>query len=166
MAKGRERSVKWYFKNEKEVMADLGLTPTKGSGSGWIDKEDGENDFILAQLKSTDKASYTLKQFDLERLEYNAAVSNKIPIFIIQFLNKDARYALVALDDIPSIAEYIKVGEVTKASEGLIYNPEEQTDPSPKVVKPKIKSSSKAKNKYYQDKQKAWEDNKYKGKNG
>lgn len=162
MAKGRERSVKFYFKNEKEVMLDLGLTPTEGSGSGWVNKEDGENDYVLAQLKSTDKESYKLKQFDLERLEYNASVSNKIPLFVIQFLNKDTRYALMAIDDIPKVAEYIKTGEVIKHSEVPLLDPEEEV--KPKVKKPKIQSSGKSRDKFYQQKEQAWEEKKWKRK--
>ena len=51
------RSGKFYRKNEREVMKNLGLKPTKNSGSGWIEKEDGENETIIAQLKSTDSES-------------------------------------------------------------------------------------------------------------
>ena len=35
------RSGKFYSKNEKEIMRRFGLKPTKASGSGWIEKEDG-----------------------------------------------------------------------------------------------------------------------------
>ena len=49
-----KRTGKFYFRNEKEVLKSLGLTPTPQSGAGWVAKEDGENEIILAQLKSTD----------------------------------------------------------------------------------------------------------------
>ena len=49
-----KRSFKFYRQNEAEVMKSLGLKPTKNSGSGWIEKEDGQNDYIICQLKSTD----------------------------------------------------------------------------------------------------------------
>ena len=39
-----KRSTKFYRKNEAEVMQQLGLKPTKNSGAGWIEKEDGQNE--------------------------------------------------------------------------------------------------------------------------
>jgi hypothetical protein len=160
MSKGRERSVKWYFRNEKEVMKELGFTPTAGSGNSWLDKEDGHNDYILAQLKSTDKESYKLKELDLLKLEYNANVSKKIPMFILQFLKNDSRYALVKIEDIPKVAEYIKTGhtEINKLDLGIIEGDDEE---QPKI-KNKIKSSSKAREKFYKQKEKEREARKWK----
>ena len=51
------RKQKFWFKNEKRVMKRLGFEPVPGSCSGWVNKEDGENEFALAQLKSTDADS-------------------------------------------------------------------------------------------------------------
>lgn len=158
MPKGRERSAKFYLKNEYEVMKDLGLKATKGSGNTWIDKEDGQNDHIICQLKSTDKESYKLTQLDLEKLEYNAMVSRKIPMFLLQFLNKDSRYAIVALEDIPKIAKYINTGEIEKPQESLI----ELQDIKPKKPnKPKISSSKNAREKFFKEKEKKWEERKW-----
>jgi hypothetical protein len=159
MAKGRERTQKFYFKNEAEVMRDLGLEPTKGSGSSWIEKEDGENDFVLAQLKSTDKQSYKLSQLDIEKLEYHAMVSNKIPMFVLQFLNKDSRYALVAIEDIPKLAEYINTGEIKGMDENHTIN---IPDVKQKKPKKKIKSSKSAREQFFKEKEEAWENRKYK----
>ena len=79
------RSGKFYRKNEKEVMESLGLTPTPGSGCGEVWKEDGQNDYVICQLKSTDANSIRVQQKDIRTLEHNAAVSHKIPVFAIQF---------------------------------------------------------------------------------
>ena len=160
MAKGRQRSTKWYFQNEKEVIQELGLTPTKGSGSNWVEKEDGENDHVLAQLKSTDHRSYKLNQLDLEKLEYHASVSNKIPMFVIQFLNNDSRYALVQIEDIPLLAEYIKTGEIQHSVQAPIIDLEKPK--KPKQSKPKVVSSKSARDKFYKEKQQAFEERKYK----
>ena len=51
---------KFWFKNEKRVMKRLGFEPVPGSGSGGVNKEDGENEFALAQLKATEADSYRL----------------------------------------------------------------------------------------------------------
>jgi hypothetical protein len=160
MSKGRQRSQKWYLKNEAEVMTDLGLTPTKGSGGGWIEKEDGQNDHIIAQLKSTDKESYKLKKLDLERLEYNASVSRKVPVFIIQFLQDDTRYALMAIEDIPKINEYLNTGEITNSSDEDLDVVIEELTPKPNGKK--IGSGSKAREKFNKQKQKEWENRKWK----
>jgi hypothetical protein len=159
VTKGRQRSAKWYFQNEKEVMQELGFTPTKGSGSSWIEKEDGENDYVLAQLKSTDYSSYKLTQLDLEKLEHNALIAHKIPLFVLQFLNNDTRYAIMAIEDIPKVAEYIKTGATEKPSEMVITITE---DKPKKPAAPKIKSSSKARDQFYKQKDKEWEQRKWK----
>ena len=79
------RSTKFYRKNEADVMSALGLKPTKNSGAGWVEKEDGQNDHLIAQLKSTDAASISIKHRDIEILEANALVAHKVPVFVIQF---------------------------------------------------------------------------------
>lgn len=162
--KGRERTQKWYLKNESEVMHDLGLKPAKGSGNGWIEKEDGENEYVIAQLKSTDKQSYKLNLLDLEKLEYHAAISNKIPMFIIQFLKNDSRYALVAIDDIPKIAEYIETGKTNPdpLPLDLALSEDQAIEILKAKPKKKIGSSKSAREKFFKDKEKAWEDKKWK----
>lgn len=82
-----KRSIRFYRRNEQQVMRKLGFNPTKNSGAGDIEKEDGENDVAICQLKSTDAQSISIRQKDLQVLEYHASVSHKIPVFAIQFLN-------------------------------------------------------------------------------
>lgn len=120
-----KRSGKFYFKNEKEVLTRLGLTPVPGSGSGWIAKEDGENEVALVQLKSTDANSYTLKQFDMKQLEYHAQVAHKVPIFLVQFLAQDKIYAIVNVEDILEVSEALTTGVV---KERLVIENEEVSE--------------------------------------
>ena len=147
----QNKSTKFYRKNEAEVMLSLGLKPTKNSGAGWIEKEDGENEYILAQLKSTNKSQITIKKLDIEKLEYHAIVSHKIPVFILQFLKTNELYFLAKIDDIPEIAEYIKTGrcEVKKID---IPNIESNTT---KNI-PKIKSNAKAREQFWSEKYKQY----------
>ena len=49
-----KRSGKFYYRNERETMEMLGMRQVPGSGNGWVAKEDGENEHLLCQLKSTD----------------------------------------------------------------------------------------------------------------
>lgn len=110
-----KRSGKWYRKNERQVMRLLGLKPTKNSGSGWIEKEDGQSDDVLCQLKSTDANSIKVDLKDLHTLEYNASVAKKLPVFAIQFINSDDVYCIVKPELLQQMAEYLEL----ETTEGL-----------------------------------------------
>lgn len=103
-----KRSGKFYRKNEREVMKTLGFEPTPNSGSGWIVKEDGQNEDAICQLKSTDAKSIRIDQKDIETLEYNALVSHKVPIFAIQFLNTNETFLLIRPEHLKDAVEIIK----------------------------------------------------------
>lgn len=95
-----KRTGKFYRKNEADVIKQLGLIPTKGSGSGFLEKEDGYNDKIICQLKSTDAESITIKQHDLHTLVYNGNVSHKTPVFAIQYLNTGEVWIMAKPEDL------------------------------------------------------------------
>lgn len=138
-----KRSGKFYYRNEKEVLSKLGLTPAPQSGAGWIIKEDGENDLVLAQLKSTDKSSYRIEMLDIKKLEYHSQVSNKVPVFLIQFLEQNKIYALVDIQNIPDL---YKAFELEEAPERTIELKE------PKLTSNKtIKHSKEAREEFFKD---------------
>ena len=83
------RSTKFWRKNEKEVMEDLGLRATVNSGAGFLEKEDGQNEYIICQLKSTESKQLTIKKRDIDVLELNAQTVHKTPLFAIQFLSAE-----------------------------------------------------------------------------
>ena len=112
MGNNQPRSFKFYRKNEEEVMKSLGLKPTKNSGSGWIEKEDGQNDYVICQLKSTDAQSIKVNQKDIRTLEKNAMIEHKIPMFAIQFLNTGEVWLMLKPYDLPDAAEYILTGSI------------------------------------------------------
>lgn len=112
MGNNQPRSFKFYRKNEEEVMESLGLKPTKNSGSGWIEKEDGQNDYVICQLKSTDAQSIKVNQKDIRTLEKNAMIEHKIPMFAIQFLNTGEVWLMLKPEDLPDAAEYILTGSI------------------------------------------------------
>lgn len=143
-----KRSGKFYFKNEKEVMKRLGLDPVPGSGSGWIHKEDGESDTILAQLKSTDADSYRIQQLDLDKLEYHASVANKVPVFIVQFLKTNKIYLMVEAEN---IEEFFNAFVKEEKPKQIVASTEES-----KVIKDVIRSSSKARNSFFKEKEEIW----------
>ena len=98
----RETSRYWY-KNEKEVMRRLGLKSTLGSGSGPIEKEDGYNDEILLQLKSTAKRQITVHKKDVDDLVVHAAVEHKAPVFAINFVEDGSVWLMVRPQDVQAL---------------------------------------------------------------
>lgn len=113
------RTQKWYRRNEQKVMKELGFEPTPNSGAGWIFKEDGQTDFTIAQLKSTDASSISIRLLDLQKLESNAITAHKNPVFVIQFIKDGSIYLILRPD--PEILEVIhkeqKVRQVQLAQE-------------------------------------------------
>lgn len=105
------RTGKFYRKNEADVMAKLGLKPTFNSGSGWLEKEDGISEYVLSQLKSTDKNSIAVKLQDIYTLEHNADVAHKIPVFVLQFIQSNDIFVMVRPVDLPNLEEYLETGK-------------------------------------------------------
>ena len=147
-----KRPQRFYLKNEAEVMRDLGLTPTKGSGSGWVEKEDGYNDRILAQLKSTDAKSIRIQLLDVEKLELNANTSHRIPVFVVQFLQTGDVFLMARPMDLPDIAKYIETGECKKPEALCI---DESTEFTEKQAQNIIKTGNRKK--FWADRAKEWE---------
>lgn len=154
-----KRSGKFYRKNEAEVMKSLGLKPTKNSGSGWLEKEDGQNDFVICQLKSTDAESIRVKQKDIRILEYNASVSRKLPVFAIQFLNTGEVWLMAKPEDFSEISNYIMNGNCVKPDEPTL-TPDDLEDKSKLTINKKIKSSCEARRAFHEE-----TENKYKKEN-
>lgn len=148
-----KRSGKFYRKNEAEVMKSLGLKPTKNSGSGWVEKEDGQSEKVICQLKSTDAESIRIYKKDLDVLNYNAAVAHKLPVFAIQFLQSNEVYLLIKPDMLYEAAQYIETGEYNNANTFIDIDLSEHED---MVVIPKriIKSSSKAREQFNEENKK------------
>lgn len=143
------RSGKFYIKNEKQLMRELGLNPTMASGAGWLEKEDGQNDFIICQLKSTDSNNYRFSLKDFRVLENNANVVHKTPMFLIQFLKTNECFVLAKLDDLDNIVTYIKTG---KCENIKCFIP----DCKP-ISKKKIKSSENKRSEFWDKKREDWE---------
>lgn len=127
-------------------MKKLGFQPVPGSGSGWVAKEDGENEVAMVQLKSTDSESYRINLLDIKKLEYHATVSNKVPIFLIQFLQPDRIYALVPVENIIDIYKAFELKE--PISQSVILN-EAPAEAVP--ISKKIKSTKEAREQFFEE---------------
>lgn len=150
------RTFKFYRKNEAEVMTSLGMKATKNSGSGWIEKEDGQNEYLICQLKSTDAQSIKVNQKDIRMLEKNALVAHKIPLFAIQFLNTNEVWLMIKPEDVFDVAEALN-GAVIRMPDNLI-NIDETTpyEPSRNAIKV-IKSSENAREMFHKEKSKKYD---------
>lgn len=147
-----KRTGKFYRRNEEEVMKALGLKPTKNSGSGWIEKEDGQNDFIICQLKSTDAQSIKINQKDIRILEVNAATVHKLPVFAIQFLNTGEVWLMAKPDDFTEVAKYIETGKCEVKNTFVdIGSPEDGWIESEQKEIRKIKSSKSAREQFFKE---------------
>lgn len=142
------RRVKFWFKNEKEVMKRLGFKPVKGSGSGWVEKEDGESEVALAQLKSTEAESYRLNYFDIEKLEYHASVSHKLPVFIIEFLNRGT-YLLLNVNDLGNLYQFLVENKVDIKDERIKID-------EGAVKRKRLESSRSDRQKFYKEREQKW----------
>lgn len=134
-------------------MKSLGLKPTKNSGSGWVEKEDGISDAVICQLKSTDKESIKLNKRDIDVLNYNAGVCHKMPVFAIQFLQSNEVYLLVKPDMLTDIAKYIETGTYTSQNDFLNLDVSDTEETTVKT-KRKIKSSSSARIRFNEENEK------------
>ncbi len=148
-----KRSGKFYRKNEADVMRQLGFKPTKNSGSGWIEKEDGISEDAICQLKSTDANSIKVNKKDLDVLSYNAAVAHKLPVFAIQFLQSNEVYLIIKPELLCEAAKYIETGEYESANEfvGIDLSEHEDMTVTPRRV---IKSSSNAREEFHRENEK------------
>lgn len=151
-----KRSFKFYRKNEAEVMHDLGMKETKNSGSGWVEKEDGQNEHLICQLKSTDAQSIKVNQKDIRMLEKNALVAHKIPVFAIQFLNTNEVWLMMKPDTVFDVAEALN-GDIVRMPDNLINIDETIPYEFPNIAKKVIKSSSNARQMFHEEKNKKYD---------
>lgn len=157
-----KRSGKFYRRNEAEIMRELGLVPTKNSGSGWIEKEDGQSESVICQLKSTDAQSIKINKLDIEKLEYNASVANKIPVFAVNFLSDNSVYLMVKPEDLQMLAECMQPEFEMRnwkdaVREQIEKELSEEKQEQKAVMQRKIKSSSKQREQFYREKEKKYD---------
>lgn len=148
-----KRKGKFYYQNEAEVMGMLGMKQVPGSGNGWVSKEDGENDYVLCQLKSTDASSISVKKLDIDKLILHALTSRKVPVFAVQFLTSDEVFLLVRPLDLPDVAEYLTTGKCISPSAADIVNLGD--GPKPHAAT-KVKSSASARERFNQERERRY----------
>lgn len=152
------RTGKFWRRNEREVMELLGLRQVPGSGNGWVAKEDGESEHVLCQLKSTEASSIRVQKQDIDKLEYHALVSKKLPVFAIQFVRSGQVYLLVNPLDLVDAARYVKSGSYTKGADpGGVRGSLGSASSKLSYTKPRVVSSSEAREAYFEAVRKKYE---------
>lgn len=150
------RTGKDWYKNEREVMELLGLVQVPGSGSSWVAREDGENDFVLCQLKSTDASSIRIQLQDIHELQVHAAESSKLPVFAVQFRETSEVFLLVSPVDLQEAAEHLadprKAKRAAKRAKRAVIGGDSGWEP-PKPVA----SASKGREKFQKEHEKKFE---------
>lgn len=161
-----KRSGKFYSKNEKQTLKSLGLKPAPASGAGWVVKEDGENETLMVQLKSTDALSYRITRLDMKKLEFHAEVSNKVPVFLVQFLKDDKLYAIVDVNNIDDLFYGLKgIRPNSSIINNKLYNNTDLSEyssvdkstseyPSISVNRKEIKTSKSSRDKFFLEQEK------------
>lgn len=125
----------------------LGMHGNSNSGAGWVQKGDGTNDYLLAELKSTDAKSIRILFEDMWKLQAQAAVEHKVPIFLIQDLTNNEIYVMMLPSDIHTVAKYLKTGETKEITHiGIDYGEEE----SQTVTTTIVAGSADARNEFYE----------------
>lgn len=132
----KRRKGNFWSKNEKEKMKMLGLIPTPQSGAGELWKEDGHNDYVICQLKSSEKESIRVNKLDIEKLLYHAEIDNKIPIFVIEFIDGPMMIAAPP-EELGNLAKYLNNEIYERKAIEVAKIPRQK-------VKKKIKSAEKS----------------------
>lgn len=92
-------TVKDSQRQERGLAKELGGSVNAGSGNGWVRKGDVRSDKELWECKITSAKSYSLKQADLEKLNNQALLDGRIPIFLVEFLKQGEAYVILSKED-------------------------------------------------------------------
>lgn len=107
-------TVKDSQRQEKALARMSGGTVNSGSGNGWIRKGDVRTDNELWELKITSAKSYYLKDTDLIKLNTQALIDGRIPIFMVEFKGTGNEWVILSKDDYMDLRERASIGnEIT-----------------------------------------------------
>lgn len=107
-----------------------------------VEKEDGQNDNVICQLKSTDANSIKINKKDIDTLLYNAEVVHKLPVFAINFLSDNSVYLLIRPEDLEDMVRFLNTGKIS--SNNLFEVDIKEESKKENVSKKRIKSCSNA----------------------
>jgi hypothetical protein len=89
-------------RHEKRLEDVIGGKRVAASGAFWSRKGDVRSEKYLIEHKFTEKKSYSLKALDLDKVEKEAIMTGRVPLFAISLGGKD--YVVLLEDDFIEIA--------------------------------------------------------------
>lgn len=92
---------------ERKAAATYGGKVTPGSGNQWFKKADVQTSQMIIECKATMKNSYTIKADDLAKLNTQAVLEDKLPVFEIQFTDRNVTYVVIEQDEFLNLAKNI-----------------------------------------------------------
>lgn len=92
-------TVKDSQRQERTLAKQLQGSVNAGSGNGWVRKGDVRSDTELWECKVTSAKSYSLKQADLEKLNNQALLDGRMPVFLIEFMKTGDSFVVLSKDD-------------------------------------------------------------------
>lgn len=105
--------VKDSQRQEKALARKLGGSVNSGSGNGWVRKGDVRTENELWELKITDAKSYSLKDAELIKLNEQALLDGRIPIFLVEFKKSSNAYVILTVEDYEDLRERANLGNET-----------------------------------------------------
>lgn len=108
-------TIKDSQKQERSLAKELGGSVNAGSGNGWVRKGDVRAEHELWECKITSAKSYSLKEMDLEKLETQALMDGRIPVFLVEFLKSGGEYVILSKND------YLEMRETYFGNEAKNY---------------------------------------------
>lgn len=101
-------------RQERALARKLQGSVNSGSGNGWVRKADVRTEDELFELKITSAKSYSLKDAELEKLNNQALVDGRIPVFMIEFKSTGNSWVILSKDDYLTLREEARIGnEIT-----------------------------------------------------
>lgn len=99
------KGVKEWRQRERAIMERLGFRAQPGSGGlVFTRREDGENAWGIAQLKSTEGKALRVEWVALEGVMRQAAIAHKQPVLVLDFVGREVWVALREQDYLDYLA--------------------------------------------------------------
>jgi hypothetical protein len=106
-------TVKDSQRQERALAREVLGSVNAGSGNGWVRKGDVRSDKELWECKITSAKSFSLKQADLAKLNTQALMDGRIPIFLIEFMKQGESFVILTKDDYMELREQALGNEAT-----------------------------------------------------
>lgn len=98
-------TVKDSQRQERALAREVLGSVNAGSGNGWVRKGDVRAPKELWECKITSAKSFSLKHADLDKVNKQALMDGRIPIFLIEFMKQGDSFVILSKDDYMELRE-------------------------------------------------------------